>query len=350
METQYDYAVFIGRFQPFHRGHYHVATEALKKASKLIFVIGSHDAPRTPKNPFTTVERREIILSAFDDEQRKRIKMIQQTDHTYNEERWISSIQTSVLNTCLNDNEWSPDPIKIALVGYSKDHSSYYLKKFPQWDLIEIEPIYKNLSATCVRNVLLFDPKELLDQYSYFMVSEQHANFVLSAWAPIQEQMKAEWKVICDYKGAWSNAPYAPSFNTVDCVVTQSGHILLVKRRAAPGKGLWALPGGFVNPTETLREAALRELLEETKIKVPLPVLNGCIIGEKTYDAPDRSLRGRTITQCFRIKLNDMETLPKIKGSDDAEKAIWMPFAEFSTMRNHMFEDHYCIVEDQLGI
>ena len=58
---KYDYAVFIGRFQPFHVGHYHVVTEALKIAKEVILVIGSHDRPRDIRNPFTTQERIEII-------------------------------------------------------------------------------------------------------------------------------------------------------------------------------------------------------------------------------------------------------------------------------------------------
>ena len=64
---------------------------------------------------------------------------------------------------------------------------------------------------------------------------------------------------------------------TVDAVVVQSGHILLVKRGDMPGKGLWALPGGFLNQEETMLDGAIRELKEETKIKVPVPVLKGSI-------------------------------------------------------------------------
>ena len=53
------------------------------------------------------------------------------------------------------------------------------------------------------------------------------------------------------YKDIWADAPYAPTFVTTDAVVIQSGHVLLVKRRTAPGKGLWALPGGFLKEVST---------------------------------------------------------------------------------------------------
>lgn len=346
---QYDYAVFIGRFQPFHKGHYHVATEALKIAKKLIFVLGSHDSPRTPKNPFTTLERQSIIREAFSTgpEYTDRITWAAQVDHTYNEDRWIASIQSSVNSIALG-GPFNPDPIKIALVGYSKDHSSYYLRKFPQWDLIEIEPEF-TFDATGLRKHLFLDPPWKIDIDCY-CVNTSHKHRIIGHFSHQAETLKEEFQMISEYKAAWNQAPYAPTFVTVDAVVTQAGHILLVRRRAAPGKGLWALPGGFVNQTETLKEAVLRELVEETSIKVPLPALAGSVVAQHTYDAPDRSLRGRTITEAYHFKLNDMGKLPRIKGSDDADKAKWVPFSEFVKMRPVMFEDHYNIVEHMLGI
>jgi bifunctional NMN adenylyltransferase/nudix hydrolase len=146
------------------------------------------------------------------------------------------------------------------------------------------------------------------------------------------------------YKEAWKAAPFPPTFMTVDAVVVQSGHILLVKRGDMPGKGLWALPGGFLNQGETMLDGAIRELKEETKIKVPVPVLKGSIKDSKTFDAPHRSQRGRTITQAFYIDLGFDERLPKVKGSDDAEKAFWVPLNEVVAQRDKFFEDHFHII------
>ena len=60
---------------------------------------------------------------------------------------------------------------------------------------------------------------------------------------------------------------------TVDVVIlTMSAgklHMLLVQRGEAPFEGMWAIPGGFKRPTETLDEAARRELVEETAVDVP---------------------------------------------------------------------------------
>ena len=106
--------------------------------------------------------------------------------------------------------------------------------------------------------------------------------------------------------------------------------------------------GGYVN-AETDRNvetAALRELREETMIKVPLPVLRGSIVRSKVFDAIDRSPRGRIITHAYHIVLPDGE-LPRVKGSDDAEKARWVPIAEVKS--EECFEDHYEIIQHFLG-
>ena len=157
-----------------------------------------------------------------------------------------------------------------------------------------------------------------------------------------------EYDFIKQYKSAWEAAPYAPTFVTVDAVVVQSGHVLLVRRRAEPGRGLYAIPGGFLDPGERIDDAVFRELREETKIKVPEPVLRGSVRAKEVFDAPNRSLRGRTITHAYLIELQP-GALPKVKGSDDAEKAKWVPISVFERMENQMFEDHYHIINTLIG-
>ena len=152
----------------------------------------------------------------------------------------------------------------------------------------------------------------------------------------------------------FANVPYEVIFQTVDACVIQTGHVLLIKRKSRPGKGLWALPGGFLNPRERLFDAAIRELREETKIKVPDPILRSSMIFKEDFDYPDRSLRGRTISKGFLFKLPDFVVngkieMPYIKGADDAEKAVWVPINEALEKPEMFFEDHFHILSMLLG-
>lgn len=162
------------------------------------------------------------------------------------------------------------------------------------------------------------------------------------------EYLSGEYSFYEKYKADWAHAPYAPTFVTVDGVVVQSGHLLLVRRRAYPGKGLWALPGGFLDQSEGVKEGVIRELREETKLKVPTAVLKGSIKDSKVFDHPNRSLRGRTITHAHLIELNP-GPLPPVKGGDDADKARWFPLEEVLTMEGQLFEDHFSIINYFIG-
>jgi bifunctional NMN adenylyltransferase/nudix hydrolase len=165
---------------------------------------------------------------------------------------------------------------------------------------------------------------------------------------PEYEQIIREREFVETYKKQYASLPYPPIFSTADAVVIQSGHVLMIRRRAEPGRGLWALPGGYVNATtdKSVEDAAIRELREETLIRVPAPVLRGSIVDSRVFDAVDRSPRGRIITHAFKIVLPDGE-LPKVKGSDDAEKARWVPIAEVRS--EECFEDHYDMIMWAVG-
>lgn len=94
-------------------------------------------------------------------------------------------------------------------------------------------------------------------------------------------------------------------------------HVLLVKRRSPPFAGMWALPGGFVQPEESLEEAARRELYEECGVEeVYLEQLY-------TFGDPGRDPRGRVITVAyFALVPAERQAL---RAADDALDAAWFP-------------------------
>jgi bifunctional NMN adenylyltransferase/nudix hydrolase len=345
----FDYLVFIGRFEPFHNGHAAVARHALTRAKKVIFLVGSAETPRTIKNPWSVAERAVMIQSALH-ESADRLIVRPLRDHLYNESQWIATVQRTVAEAIKADGG-DPDA-RIGVIGKEKDASSYYLREFPQWDLVDVKHT-ETLCATELRRYL-YEANQIDSHGGLMMIRANVPGPVfdmLEAFrknSPTFKQLVAEHQFIDTYRNAWSGAPYAPTFVTTDAVVVHSGHVLLVRRRAEPGKGLWALPGGFVNQEETILEACVRELREETRVKIPTPVLKGSIKGQHVFDHPERSLRGRTITHAFHFDFPAGD-LPDVRGGDDADKARWIPVSEALDMGPQLFEDHIHILEFFLG-
>ena len=338
MSKKYDTLVLIGRFQPFHAAHLEIVKRATALCDQLIVITGSAAQPRTYKNPFTSFERRTMIRNATSG-LAIQITIEENIDTMYNDQAWAVRVQAIVAK---NTNAGE----RIAVIGHKKDESSFYLDMFPQWgyeNVNEIEP----LSAVNIRD--LYFKRGANMEFIRGVVPRTTFEFLSEFWkTDAYNQIIREREFLIENAKQYASLKYPPIFSTADAVVICSGHVLMIKRRAEPGKGLWALPGGYVNANtdKTVQDAAIRELREETMIKVPGPVLRGSIVRSKVFDAINRSPRGRIITHAFFIQLPDGE-LPKVKGSDDAEKARWVPIAEVRS--EECFEDHYEIIQHFLG-
>ncbi len=357
----YSAAVLIGRFQPFHNNHKILIEQALRIADKVLILVGSAYAARTPKNPFTFEERRSMIFDSMGIEipglPSSRISVEPIRDYFYSDDMWLSQVQ-AVTSEHIEDGE------TVALLGGYKDGSSYYLNLFPQWEYVAPEDTGR-MDATTVREVL-FDvefatgwaDKGLNVRVSPDAVAKQNTFFDAMTPAPVADFLKGftcgetfarlsqEFKANRDYRAAWEGSPFPPIFVTADAVVTCSGHVLVVTRGGNPGKGLLALPGGFVRSNERIKDAAVRELKEETRIKVDKPVLKRAIVDSEVFDYPARSERGRTVTHAYHIKLEGKLPEVKLTGADDAVKCQWMPFVEVMRRADEFFEDHIHIINN----
>lgn len=337
---QFEAAVVIGRFQIPHSGHIKLFEEAQKLADKLVIIVGSVGQPKTPKNPFSFEERKQMLEKVIPEGVAYEILPVR--DQRYNLQSWVVDVVNKVNSTL--PPGWTDYPRKVCLVGHKKDASSFYLELFPQWKLFQFEQV-EIIHATLIRKALFrgYNPKDLVD------IKDSTRDF-LSNWSKTNSflELVTEYNYIEEYKNRWADAPFDPVFVTVDAVVIQSGHLLLVKRKDAPGKGLYALPGGFIDKDETLEDSVLRELEEETQIKLQRIVLKRAITERRVYDDPERSLRGRTITHAFLFELLGHD-LPRIRGSSDAEKAEWIPLNEVYTMGEQLFEDHLDIILNITG-
>jgi 8-oxo-dGTP diphosphatase len=129
---------------------------------------------------------------------------------------------------------------------------------------------------------------------------------------------------------------------TVDVVIlTMSDgrlQVLLVRRGVSPFEGMWAIPGGFKRPTETLDEAARRELAEETSI-------DGAALLTQfgAYGDPERDPRMNIVTIAYLAVLREVAGI--VAGADAAEAAL-VPVSDVVEGKIELAFDHSRIVRD----
>lgn len=351
----YDIVVFFGRFRPYHKSHHQIIQLAATRGKHVLVLAGSAGEPRTTRNPFTYAEVYSyIVRSNMDLNDTGRLLVRPMFDVMYNDEQWVSNAHEEVGKTALRLGISKP---RVALIGLNKgDGTGYYLDLFPTWDSIDVElgdPRDYTLNATDIRR-------------EYYMLGEQMLRTEdeahLSSMTPAVREFLSDfmreptYKELCkafEHNLAYQiklqgNAQFPVQINTADVMAVQSGHVLLVERKDYPGKGLWALPGGFVEPTERRRECAIRELNEETGIKLNYDTLKLLIKDDasKEYDHPYRDERGRAFTRCYLAHLHPGPLL-KLQAGSDAKQAKWVKLSD--VRRDQMFSDHYHIIQDQLG-
>jgi len=112
---------------------------------------------------------------------------------------------------------------------------------------------------------------------------------------------------------------------TVDVVVftlrENRLQVLLIRRAGEPFSGSWALPGGFVQMNESLEEAALRELREETGVQ------DAYLEQLYTFGDPGRDPRGRVVSVAY-YALIPVDARIRSEGGSDASQAGWFPVGE----------------------
>ena len=115
-------------------------------------------------------------------------------------------------------------------------------------------------------------------------------------------------------------------------------HVLLVSRGEDPFKGMWAIPGGFKRPDETLDDAARRELSEETGVDVPT-----LLTQFGAYGDPGRDPRMNVVTVAYLAVLRDVGAITA--GTDAADAAL-TPVSDILEERIELAFDHVRIVHD----
>ena len=406
-KKKYYLGVVIGRFQPVHLGHKEVFRAAAEQCEHLLVLAGSVNRPLSPKNPFTYQQRKVLINLVMAEADMPKVSSITiaPLNDNFLDSVWTTDVRRNV-DRALKDAMCIDGEVgKIGLFGHYKDESSYYLGEFPEWDVVDV-PNVRDLNATDIRSNLfnIFRPtdhtflrrvekyakahmpmvaEDLVHNLKGFLVAApggQGLRFLdspearqacsgafrevdlyaiktdvpESVYGFLQRYVKSnehmtqclETQFYKSYDMSWDLAPFPSLFVTTDAVVTWKGHVLLIKRKAHPGKGQWALPGGFLEHNLTIRRNIIKELREETRIAVPNALLDKCIVDIDVFEDPRRSLRGRIITHAGHVVLdNVLEALPEVRGDDDAEQARWFTYAEILDCMDQLFDDHSDIIK-----
>lgn len=315
----------IGRFQPVHDGHMQAFKIAASQVNTLNILIGSANVCRSIKNPWTYTERVDMIRKRLFQEGITNIKFYSLNDYPYNDHRWITEVRAIITDF---DESWGVNKNDTVLFSPMKEGNDY-LKWFPDIPTRSV-PILGNINATDIRRGLMMtrDPS-------------------------VPKTVQADFDYYENEKAKFADYPYPETLNFLcgDAVVTCLGCVLLIKRKHAPGMNTWALPGGFKENNETLTQTVIRELREETNLRVPEKVLLGSIKNSKLYDSPKRCHGIPRITYAihFDIAPNNDGTLPDVRPKDDAMEAVWV---SIDAAINHLtfFDDHLAILSEMVGI
>ncbi|MFG6080392.1 NUDIX domain-containing protein [Paracoccus litorisediminis] len=342
-------AVLIGRFQSFHAGHRTIVKALAGKVDSVLMLAGSSYRPRSWKNPFSFDERRGFILAGTADLGLP-VSVLPLIDTLYNDRAWAGNVRTAV--RAYLRAKGLPEDTEVFLTGFEKDKSSQYLKWFPEWQMLPAAPSLhdgKIINATDLRHALFMPTAEGLGPIAGRFGNREVAR--VTEWMKTHpkevELIQSEGAYAMNYRekiaAAEKQFGFPIQINTVDSVVVQSGHVLLVRRGRLPGKGTLALPGGHFNPGEMALQAAIRELREETRLDVPPGLLANRMKDRRVFDHPERSERGWVRTEAFYFVFEDRAEMEAVKGGDDAEKADWVPISEITP--DEMFEDHFDILQ-----
>lgn len=325
MSNKIQNGILIGRFQPFHEGHIHAIKVAASQVQTLYILIGSANACRSIRNPWTYPERVDMLRKRLFQDQISNISFFPLNDYPYNDHRWITEVRAFVNHVASpswgNEND-------VVLFSPMKEGNDY-LNWFPGIKSRSV-PILGKLNSTAIRRSLMMnrDPS-------------------------IPATVQADFDYFENEKKKFENYPFPETLNFLcgDAIVTCMGHVLLIERKNAPGMGTWALPGGFKENNETLTQTVIRELREETNLRVPEKVLLGSIKSNKLYDSPRRGQGIPRVTYAvhFDIAPNNDGSLPEVRPHDDAKAAKWVSLDK-AINELTLFDDHLAILSEMTGI
>lgn len=343
--------MLICRLQPRHIGHNAIIQQAAEQCDHLMVLIGSANRPRSIRNPWTYEERMTDLVSALPKLVPNGFSVYPLNDYRYANAQWTSDVEASIVHLMASNppyfSGYSMEPI---LFGHDKPGNDY-LKDFRHWKFINLDSPYPGCSTDIREHMFSIlakpdvDPVRHLDSHCELSGTDATFSSIHQHLVDDWRWLDAEQKTFADYK-----FKETLQFNCSDAVVECDGHILLIKRGNSPGKGCWALPGGFKENNETFADCAFRELTEETNLRVPEKKLRGSVQKVELFDDPHRGhgIPRNTVAYYIKIEADPNGEKPRVTPKSDAVEAKWWPFYDVLN-KLHMHDDHQDIIYKMTG-
>jgi len=246
MKMKQKIGLFIGRFQPFHLGHFDALSQAKKHGiTEFIIGIGSSDKEHTAENPFTYEERKTMISKILKALNIKfTISPLPDMDSDEDRKNYIIK-NLPKFDTVISGNQWTT--------------SIFRKTKYPICTI----KIIKDIKSTVIRHMLHIGDIEELKT----MLPGQTLTYLNS--------INASKRV----KKYYLNEHIGPSLAVDGIIVTKDKKIVIIQRKNPPLGH--ALPGGFVDYGETPEQALIREMKEEVGVQVKIRKMVGIFADSK---------------------------------------------------------------------
>ncbi len=316
MIFEFQQGVVSGRFAPPANADMAELDDVFRRCAHVHIVVTGADRAPSTQMPWSAAAREEMIRAALGP-LASRAVFCHVRDHLYRPDLADTTACNAVMAQMPDEGG--------GLLG--AENLTHPAAESPQSETVRATLLREGAEAVAGQV-----PEAVLDILRAFAATTDYA------------RLHEEQLYIDDYKKSWEAAPYPPIFVTCDTLIQHGRHLLLIKRGDQPGKGQWALPGGFVEPDESLIQSAVREVAEETRLELSAAHIADHLVSSQVFDYPKRSARGRTITHAFHFRFPE-GPLPPVEAADDAERAHWVAIEDLEAMRGQFFEDHADIID-----
>lgn len=372
--------VYIGRFQPFHKGHKAIVdltVKMMKPGDTFTIIIGSADQQETERNPLSASQRKEMLLIELEGYP---VTISTINDSPYNYDLWIEHLCAKMLGfkSATHDDflEKQEDFIKgfsnICIVGMENveeyiDRITKYYTYAPtgHFNLGINSHIFSELDTqtsvhgSSIRALACSEDRGHLENF-YSAIKDLVDEKVLAYLKTVNFPLIVYNAYIKGINYAASTGcKYNSCFMTVDNIVFDKflDQVLLIKRK---DNGKLAIPGGFAEPYMNMKDNALRELEEETSITAKMLKDAFVKIDElepTLIDAPYRDPRSShkcnfvSAVYVWQSKVDALKNfIPYIKAGDDAVDTVWLSKEECEDLPAWRFHaDHKKIICKLLG-